>query len=219
MDMNKRCSKCKNIKQLSEFAKDEHKKSGYRSYCKYCGNKASAKYRKDHLEELRKADRKEYAENIEYFRQRNLQYSRSHKKENSLTYKKWRLNHKKELAAYKNMKYKTDPNFKCKVTVRKLIRESINKMGFKKGSKTEQILGCSFNEFKKHIESKFESWMNWNNYGKHKGRINEFWSIDHIVPLITAKTQEDIIKLNHYTNLQPLCDYTNKHIKRDKIIS
>ena len=168
---------------------------------------------------MRKRDREKYAANLEYFKQKNSEYSRTHKKEKSLAYKRWSLKHKRELAAYKNMKYKTDPAFKCKVTIRKLIRESINKMGFKKGSKTEQILGCGFKEFKNYIESKFESWMNWNNYGKHKGKINEFWSIDHIIPLITAKTQKDIINLNHYTNLQPLCDYTNKHIKRDKVIS
>ena len=30
------------------------------------------------------------------------------------------------------------------------------------------------------------------------------WHLDHIIPLAIAKTEEEIIKLNHYTNFQPL---------------
>ena len=39
--------------------------------------------------------------------------------------------------------------------------------------------------------------MTWENHGK-------LWHIDHIVPLATAETEEDLYKLFHYTNLQPL---------------
>ena len=45
-----------------------------------------------------------------------------------------------------------------------------------------------------------------------------YWEIDHIIPLATATTEEDIIRLNHYTNLQPLEAYYNRHIKKDKIL-
>jgi hypothetical protein len=38
--------------------------------------------------------------------------------------------------------------------------------------------------------------------------LNKSWDIDHIIPISSAKTKEDIIRLNHYTNLQPLCSYT-----------
>jgi hypothetical protein len=58
--------------------------------------------------------------------------------------------------------------------------------------------------------------MNWNNRGNWNGQpkeINVAWDIDHIIPLSTAKTEEEILKLNHYTNLQPLCSYTNRYIK------
>jgi hypothetical protein len=30
------------------------------------------------------------------------------------------------------------------------------------------------------------------------------WNIDHITPTGLAKTKQDVYKLNHYTNLQPL---------------
>ena len=30
------------------------------------------------------------------------------------------------------------------------------------------------------------------------------WHVDHIIPLCSAKTQEELYNLCHYTNLQPL---------------
>ena len=56
--------------------------------------------------------------------------------------------------------------------------------------------------------------MNWENYGKYNGEISYGWDIDHIIPISQAKTEGEIVKLNHYTNLQPLCGYTNRHIKK-----
>jgi hypothetical protein len=41
--------------------------------------------------------------------------------------------------------------------------------------------------------------------------------IDHIVPVSSGKTKDEIIKLNHYTNLQPLCSKINRDIKRGNI--
>lgn len=104
-----------------------------------------------------------------------------------------------------------------KKKVRKIIRKSIKKKGYTKANKTEQILGCSLTFFKKHIESQFEPWMNWDNYGKYNGTFNFGWNLDHIIPLETAKSEEDIIRLNHYTNIQPLCGYINQHIKRNRV--
>lgn len=69
-------------------------------------------------------------------------------------------------------------------------------MGYYKRSKTTDLLGCDFNKLKNHLESKFAIGMNWDNYGK--------WHIDHIVPIASAKTEDEIVALNHYTNLQPL---------------
>ena len=72
--------------------------------------------------------------------------------------------------------------------------------GFKKTSKTAQILGCSFEEFHKHLKGTFEE-----NYGIPFSQIDEkLLHIDHIIPLATAKTQEEVLKLNHYSNLQYL---------------
>ena len=62
--------------------------------------------------------------------------------------------------------------------------------------RSEEILGCSFEFFKKHIETQFQQGMSWNNHGH--------WHLDHKVPLDIATSTEELIKLNHWTNFQPL---------------
>lgn len=74
-----------------------------------------------------------------------------------------------------------------------------------------------YNELRNYLESKFESWMTWENYGKYNGELNYGWDIDHIIPSSSAKTEEDVIKLNHYSNLQPLCSYINRYVKMSKL--
>lgn len=97
------------------------------------------------------------------------------------------------------------------------IYDSFKNNGYKKSSKTESILGCSFDDFKLYLESKFEPWMTWENRGLYNGELKYGWDIDHIIPISSAESEDDVIRLNHYTNLQPLCSYTNRYIKRDSI--
>ena len=51
-------------------------------------------------------------------------------------------------------------------------------------------------ELKIHLEKQFKPGMSWDN--------RKEWHIDHIVPLASAKDEETMNKLCHYTNLQPL---------------
>lgn len=111
---------------------------------------------------------------------------------------------------------KTDILYKLKQNVRTLINNSFRDIGLKKNSKTEALLGCTFEEFKNYLESKFEPWMTWKNRGLYNGELNYGWDVDHIIPLSTAKTEEDIKKLSHYTNLSPLCSRINRYIKPHK---
>jgi len=139
-------------------------------------------------------------------RNRHKQYMKEYHKKNKEILKQ---KHKARL--------EKDAFFKLKADIRNLIGINFRRKGFKKGSKTELILGCSFEELKIHLESMFEPWMNWSNKGNPKDGVlneNKTWDIDHIIPLSTAKTKEDIIKLNHYTNLKPLCSFKNRITKR-----
>lgn len=114
-----------------------------------------------------------------------------------------------------NLLLKTDPLFKLKNKIKTAIRSSFKYKNHVKTCKTLDILGCSFQELKKHLESKFEDWMNWDNQGLYNGEPKYGWDIDHKQPLKFAVTIEDIIRLNHYTNLQPLCSKINRYVKKD----
>ena len=94
----------------------------------------------------------------------------------------------------------------------------MKRKGYTKRSNTYKILGINYNEFLSYIESKFEPWMNWNNYGIYTGELNTGWDIDHIIPVSIAKSEEDIVKLNHYLNFQPLCSKINRDIKKNNLI-
>ena len=59
--------------------------------------------------------------------------------------------------------------------------------------------------------------MTWENRGLYNGELNYGWDIDHIIPISSGNTEEEIIKLNHYSNLQPLCSKINRDIKRDRL--
>lgn len=113
-------------------------------------------------------------------------------------YMEWRMSEqgKEWIRNYINERNKNDPLFSISYRIRSAIKEIFRKNGFKKNGKTAQILGCSFEEFKQHIEKQFTTGMSWENRGE--------WHLDHIVPISNAKTKEDIIALNHFTNFRPL---------------
>ena len=102
------------------------------------------------------------------------------------------------------------------------LRRALRKKGFKKIRKIEDVLGCSIEFFKSYLESQFESWMTWDNYGNMGISItmintNLQWDIDHIVPICTARSVEEIHSLYHYTNLRPLCSVKNRWVKKGRL--
>lgn len=128
-------------------------------------------------------------------------------------------NNRNKIREYDRLRQKhnrlINPLYKLKGNLRNIIRRAIINNGYKKTSKTHEILGCSYEYFKAYLESKFESWMNWDNYGKYNGDFNFGWDIDHIESLAKSTSEDYMLKLNHYLNLQPLCSKVNRDIKRD----
>ncbi len=182
------------------------------------------------LEDFRKKERKYKEDNIENIRGYAREAARERQKlfpekvrETRRSYWHSRSPEKKEKDRIERQKYikrriDQDPVFKTASNIRGLIKQSFRSKNFVKGTKTEEILGISFPEFQKHLESIFEPWMNWGNRGGSPPKgINEKWEVDHVIPISSAKTVDDVIRLNHYSNLQPLCSYTNRHIKGDKL--
>lgn len=175
--MNK-CTKCLLDKENSCFHKDCSKKSGINPICKECRkqynkNRAISKKKKYHSSLEVKAKQSErdaiyYKQNKEKIVRRNVNYKKNRKK--------------------------SDIGFKITEAVRSrvccFLKNKLNKFS--------KEIGCSSEQLKKHLESKFQSGMTWENRSE--------WHIDHVYPLSKAYKEgpEAFAKACHYTNLQPL---------------
>jgi len=84
--------------------------------------------------------------------------------------------------------------------IRVRITNSVN-LRYKKNDSAENMIGMKLTDVRSYIESKFKPSMSWGNYGE--------WHIDHICPCSQATSEEELIKLQHYTNLQPLWSHEN----------
>jgi hypothetical protein len=162
------------------------------------------RYYEKHREEIKIKDR------LKYLRRKSIIQSQN-KANKEIINKKYR--------EHISERMKIDPLFKLSRDIPKLIRISIKRYGYSKKSKTYSILGCTWEELKQHLENKFEPWMNWQNRGKYNGELNYGWDVDHIIPVSTAKSEEEMMNLNHYTNLQPLDSFINRYVKSNKIAS
>jgi len=218
---------------MSEEEKRERKRLSKRKY--YLQNKDkwkkqsteySKQYYVDNKEDIKenvKNNRHRYPRNKEkvslYMKEYRKTYSKEKKREQDReSYK--RNSEKRKISAriYKTNRKKNDLLYRFSFLIRTRIYQSISNRGYTKRSKTFEILGCEYRAFKVYIESKFEHWMTWENYGLYNGELNYGWDLDHITPISSAKSEEDIIKLNHYTNFQPLCSLTNRYIKKDNLV-
>lgn len=92
--------------------------------------------------------------------------------------------------------YMKNPLYRLKESLRSRIKSALVRGKFPKNFKTFDIVGCSFEDFVIYIESQFTDGMTWENQGQ--------WHLDHKVPLYIALSLDEIIKLNHYSNFQPL---------------
>lgn len=157
---------------------------------------------------------RQYRENNE---DKFKQYSENSKEKRKQYYNDTKESRREHRAKYFRERKDNDPLFKLSCNIRTMISNALSHRGYVKESNTSNIIGIEFESFKSYIESYFEDWMTWNNYGMYNGELNYGWDIDHIIPLSSAKTEEDILRLNYYTNLQPLCSRINRDIKKDLI--
>jgi hypothetical protein len=109
---------------------------------------------------------------------------------------------------YRKERMIKDPLYRAKIDARNIIRKALSDSGYSKKSRTEEIIGCSFEQFKTHIESLFVENMSWES--------RDEWHIDHIIPLSFAKNERELLLINHYTNLRPIWAKENQ-LKSDKI--
>lgn len=181
-----------------DYKKEQSKEYYYKNKIKK--NEYSKKYNEEHKEEIKIQRHNNYIQNKEHIKERQSKYYTEHKEERIDYYKRYRekKENKIKINNYIKQKKENDKLFEYKDRLRHLIKVSISKMGYTKKSKTYEILGCDFDTAYTHLLQTYKD-----NYGEEYDFVQKV-HIDHIIPISTAKTEEEVNKLNHYTNLQLL---------------
>lgn len=187
------CTKCKVEKEENQFRLNKRSKDGLDYNCKQCYLEYNKKWSKT------SAAQKSY--------ENKLNKAKGDRKINPLKYKSYdkqyyqrnRSKVIKRTTEYNTKKYKNDTQYKiCSLLRSRILHALKNYKGVKKASKTLELIGCTIEELKLHLESQFTEGMSWDNQGG--------WHIDHIIPCanfdFNDPNQQKICF--HYTNLQPL---------------
>jgi len=214
--------KLNNKEKVLEDRKKDYAKNKERYKCK------AKEWNKENVDKKKETSRKYQIKNKDVIKEWNKQYLIDNK-DKVLQYRKVYYETNKNLICKKTREYysknkvkikiysreyakerrKTDSLFKLKCSLRSRTSSAFKSKGYNKDSKTQIMLGVSWEISKSHIERQFTKGMDWSNHGE--------WHIDHIIPLASANTEEQLIKLCHYSNLQPLWAFDNKS-KSDNII-
>jgi hypothetical protein len=176
------CSKCNINKPYSDYYLNKKCVGGVNSYCKKCHLEKKRLWRKNNPEQYKKQV-KDYWGKVKLFQ--------TEKK------KVWIENNREKYNSYWTNRKKNDPKFKLIINMRTRLCGYLKKHDITKKNKTFDIVGCSPEFLKEYLEKQFTGGMSWELFGEHI-------HIDHIIPLSSAKTEDEIYKLCHYTNLQPL---------------
>jgi hypothetical protein len=215
---NKTCKDCRKIKSKIFYQKNKEKISKKRSEEYYKNQEENLK--KDRIRIQKERERRKKYSNV-YSKKNNekiIEYRKKYYQKNkeSIIGKttEWRKNNKSKLNETINNRNKyrkqNDPLYKLKCIMKTNFYISFKK--FKKSKKIQNVLGISLENFKEYLEKQFLPNMSWENHSKNG------WHIDHIIPLSSAKNEEELYKLWHYTNMRPLWAVDNLK-KSNKILS
>jgi hypothetical protein len=214
------CNKCNQNKDINEFTKRPDSIDGYRGACKQCRNKQNLCYIKNSNTSNRKPC-------TQCGKERQNEFSRVHKdlcqtcyRSNSVqdirkrtdrvcgecgcnSSSKWYQGPICRSCYRKKESTRIKENNKHKYISKRIannLRSRVSKIvsGTIKNGSAVNDLGCSIEDLKTHLESKFKDGMTWENYGQ--------WHIDHVRPLssFNLAVKQEFKSACHYSNLQPL---------------
>lgn len=172
--------------------------------------------RKEHCDNWRRNNPEKHSEQRKKWRGKNkdliaAQKKRDyekHKEKRVETNKEWQKRNREKLnklSGENHKRYrKENPCYKIMTASRCRIN-AVLRYKTTKSAKTIELMGCSSEKLKEHLEGLFQPGMNWDNHG-HTG-----WHIDHIIPCASfdLTKPEEQKKCFHYTNLQPLWWHQN----------
>lgn len=198
------CKECHLEKSFTDFHKTNSSVDGLSYTCKPCtaAKNTGETFQKKALEYQRLRRLKLKRDNPELLRNRD--------KIHNDKAKEYRKNYGK---SYIKNRRKTDEKYRLLHNMRLFISGAFRRnKDTIKTLKTLEILDCTIEYLKAHVESQFENWMSWGNYGSYCDgtEYNCSWCLDHIIPISYANTEEEMYTLNHWSNFQPLCCKKNR---------
>jgi len=213
--IKKICSKCKIEKLFIEFSKIKNCKYGINSICKCCTNeysrnvynknkeiiqKAHKEYNNINKEKLKVQKKKYRIKNQDIIKEVRKKYLNNNRDKIKNQHKEYFIKNKEDI--YKYRKNRRILNLNCKIldVLRSRLYKVIKTQCGTKNKRTLELLGCSVEFFKEHLEKQFKDGMTWENHSYYG------WHIDHIRPCASfdlgdPRQQEACF---HYTNMQPL---------------
>lgn len=182
--------------------------------CKQCAKIANNKYYQENKDKLKAKAVKWQTTNKDKHNNSVKKWEQANKIKRKVSIKKWEDNNQNRIKAtkkqYRYNRRQSDPLWKLRCNISSLIAHAFKRSNWSKNTKTQEILGCDFETLQTHLIQTAKS-----NYGG-KYFPNRKYEIDHVVPLSSASTEEEMIKLNHYTNLQYLLLQHNRE-KSDRM--
>lgn len=178
------CSKCNEIKPLTEFYKDSQHFHGHGYVCKDCQKKQNKKWYS------------KMKQDPEWIKDRNERSKQYHRKMRHSS--EW-VEHRNEQRRKRRNNKKDNPRYKLNDSIASNIRHSLK--GNKNGSHWENLVGYTLDELREHLKKQFTDEMSWENYGK-------YWHLDHVIPIsawnYTKPEHIGFKKCWALDNLQPL---------------
>lgn len=201
----KYCKNCNDYKNLDEFYNSFTAIDRKASSCIDCEKIYKKKYRLDNKELFKREKALYYQNNKERLKEKGKKYYLENKDKVLTNHR----NNRESINKYRRNKKQSDPYFKLAENLRCRLNIALKSKKWLKNNHLKEYIGCFLEDLKLYLEKQFIIGMNWNNNSTHG------WHVDHIIPLSSAQTEEEMYKLCHYTNLQPLwCGDNHKKSNR-----
>jgi len=195
------CSKYCNNKMF-RLKNPNYNKTYKKKYYKKNSKKildSKKQYELNNKEKVQQWNRNKYQRHKKYYKYKANKYHKENKEERIKLMKDYYEDNKETIiknnTKYRTHKRRTDIKIRLIDNLRRRIHHFLK--GNNKSFKTREILGCTLDEFKIHLEKQFDEHMCWENYGT-------YFNLDHIKPISLATNEQELIELNHYTNFRPL---------------
>lgn len=148
-----------------------------------------------------------YWGNAELYKEKSRKYREENPQKCRETHRRYAEKNGDKIAeyesAYKKNRYHNDPLFKFQCRLRNTINQSFTRYETYKPRKNKDVIGMTSAELREYLLRTYAE-----TYGYEWDKVEPV-HIDHIIPLSTAETQEDIARLCHYTNLRLLKAHDN----------